>query len=130
LFVYCWGTVLRKQVSDKETSMMLRRIFYRGPSRQVLHEEYAKKGRIDELAPIISSSDIVINAPVDRVWALLVDLPAWPAIMPFVRDVRLESGIPVDAWFSFRLFGFPIRAQVAVVQPNRELTWTGRSLWF
>jgi hypothetical protein len=30
---------------------MLKELFYGGPSIGVLHEEYAKKGRIDEAAP-------------------------------------------------------------------------------
>jgi hypothetical protein len=38
--------------------------------------------------------------------------------------------IEVDAYFTFRLYNFPIRAQFALVQPSRELTWTGVSLWF
>ena len=109
---------------------MLWQILYRGPSRQMLHEEYAKHGRIDEQAPITTSSDVVIDAPVDHVWALLINLPAWPTITPAIRAVRLESVIKVDAYFTFRLYHFPVRAQLAVVQPNHELTWTGVSLWF
>ena len=31
---------------------MLQQLFYRGPSIDVLHEEYAKKGRIDGEAPV------------------------------------------------------------------------------
>ena len=73
---------------------------------------------------------MVIDAPIDHVWALLINLPAWPAITSSIRDVRLETVIEVDAYFTFRLYSFPIRAQFAVVQPSRELTWTGVSLWF
>lgn len=109
---------------------MLRQMFYRGPSRQTLHEEYAKKGRLDEHAPIVTSSDVVIDAPVDRVWERLINLPEWPMFTDSIRDVRLESAIAVDEYFTFRLYNFPIRARLAVVQPMRELTWTGASLWF
>lgn len=109
---------------------MLRQMLYRGPSRQMLHERYAKCERIDEHAPIITSSDVVIDAPIDYVWARLINLPAWPSIAPSIRDVRLESAIEVDAYFTFRLYNIPIRAQFAVVRLNSELTWTGASLWF
>lgn len=105
-------------------------LWYRGPSRQVLHEEYAKRSRIDEHAPIRSSSAVEIDAPVDQVWALLTNPPAWPTITPAIRDVQLESALAVDSYFRFRLYTFPIRAQVAVLQPKRELTWTGVALWF
>jgi hypothetical protein len=109
---------------------MLRQTFYRGPSREILHEEYAKKGRIDELAPVKTSSDIYIQAPVERVWKLLIDLRAWPTIDTAIRSVSLATAVTVDTHFSFVLNGFPIHATIAIVDPGRELTWTGESLWF
>lgn len=109
---------------------MVQRLFYSGPSRSDLHEAYAKMGRIDENAPIQTRSDIYINAPITRVWEQLIDLPAWPTIDPSFRKVRLESSMAVDASFSFVLNNFPIRAQIAVFEPGRQLVWTGVSLWF
>jgi hypothetical protein len=35
---------------------------------------------IDDAAPIKTSNDIYIQAPVERVWILLINLPAWPMI--------------------------------------------------
>ena len=52
---------------------MTKRLFYSGPSFVRLHEEYAKKGRIDEEAPVKTAGEITINAPVEQVWALLID---------------------------------------------------------
>ena len=45
---------------------MLKQLFYSGPSFEVLHEEYAKKGRIDEEAPVEASHEVRIEAPVER----------------------------------------------------------------
>jgi hypothetical protein len=109
---------------------MFRRILYRGPTLQALHRDYAKQGRIDEASPITTSSAILIDAPVERVWAKLIDLPAWPTISAAFRDVRLDSKVAVDASFQFTLYNFPIRATFAVVDPPRKLLWTGGSLWF
>ena len=52
------------------------RVFYAGPSADALHEDYAKRGRIDDLAPIASRCEIVVDAPVERVWELLMDTDA------------------------------------------------------
>lgn len=109
---------------------MMQQVWYRGPSRKTLHEAYAKNGQIDEQAPIQSMSNLIIQAPVDDVWQLIVHVSAWPTITSAIRDVQLESTVTVDAYFMFRLFNFPIRTHIAVVTPQRELTWTGRSLWF
>lgn len=87
-------------------------------------------GRIDEHAPIRTRSEIDIDAPIERVWEQLIDLPAWPTIDPSFRRVRLGASLAVDAHFSFVLNNFPIRARIAVFEPGRELTWTGVSLWF
>jgi hypothetical protein len=38
--------------------------------------------------------------------------------------------VKAAAQVCFVLNGFPIRATFAVVEPERELTWTGVSLWF
>ena len=109
---------------------MQNQLFYRGPSREVLHEAYAKKGHIDEAAPVKTSGDIYIQAPAEQVWELLIDLPAWPTIDTAIRTVSLNAPAAVDAHFSFVLNGFPTQATLAVVEPGRELTWTGESLWF
>ena len=49
---------------------MLTQLFYSGPSIEVLHEEYAKNGRIDANAPVRASQEIRIEAPVERAWEL------------------------------------------------------------
>jgi hypothetical protein len=108
---------------------MLRNLFYHGPSFAVLYTEYAMKGRIDEKAAIRASGEISIKAPIDQVWRVLVDLPSWPRFDPNFSDVRLETTVSVGAKASFKIKGFPIQGMFAVVKPNQELTWVGKSLW-
>ena len=105
-------------------------IFYTGPKLADLHEQYAKQGRIDEHAPITTTSTITINAPVERVWQQLVNLAEWPTIDPNFRNVHLTSGVTPDADFRFTLRNFPIKAKFALVEPPHRLAWTGVSLWF
>jgi hypothetical protein len=42
---------------------MLKRLFYGGPPIGVLHEQYAKKGRVDDEAPMKASYEVLIEAP-------------------------------------------------------------------
>lgn len=106
------------------------RLFYSGPSFDELHAQYARQGKLDEQAPIKVSQTIHVEAPVERVWELLINLSEWPAIDPSIRDVRLQDAVGVDSRFSFKLNGFPINAKIAVIEPYRHLHWTGVSLWF
>jgi len=94
----------------------------------VLHEEYAKAHRIDDRAPLQGRRQIVIDAPLDRVWRTLTDVPAWDTnLEPGVKDIRLENGVTVDAEFARSNKGARMTARFAVVNSDGELAWTGQA---
>ncbi|MEW1930153.1 SRPBCC family protein [Streptomyces sp. NPDC088360] len=107
---------------------MLHRLLYRGPSLEILHEEYAKKGRLDEGAPISGSYEVRIQAPVARVWSLLSEPANWGSIDPAIHGVTVEGGsggAEVDARFTWVSGRNRIKSRFAVVDPGREIVWTG-----
>jgi hypothetical protein len=106
---------------------MLKSLLYSGPSLQTLHTVYAKQGRIDTAAAIQSHAEIGVRAPLARVWQILADAPNWPAWMPGVKTIRLDSIVAPDATFTWKSGASTIKSTFAVVQPERELTWTGIS---
>ncbi len=102
-------------------------LLYRGPSREDLHETYAKRGRTDGSAPVLASASVLVAAPPERVWHVLADPSRWHEADPAIHDVVLSGGVAVDAPFTWRNGRSSIRSQFAVVEVGRELTWTGRS---
>ncbi|KAB8185858.1 SRPBCC domain-containing protein [Microbispora catharanthi] len=102
-------------------------LLYSGPSLAVLHDEYAARGRVDPDAQLTSSSRLVVDVPVDRVWAVMADLRTWPSWVSGIRILELGDVRP-GASFRWRLNGVPLRSRFAVVDPQRELTWTGTFL--
>jgi hypothetical protein len=100
------------------------KLFYAGPSIGNLHEEYAKKGLLDENAAVKSSSSLVIDAPIGKVWKLLSDMRDWPEWRSDAHVVELGEMRP-DATFRWKIRGSAIKSTFAVVKPERELTWTG-----
>ncbi len=104
-------------------------IFYQGPSFEKLHDEYAKNGLIDDKAPVKSSSQIIIKAPTEMVWSIIYNIADWISFNSGFSNIRLRDGVQPDALFSFKLNKMPIKAKFAVVHPNSELSWTGKSLW-
>lgn len=108
---------------------MLGRLFYGGPPFGTLYQDYARRHRVDDRAPIQASDAVVINAPSAAVWKVVINVAGWPAFNPLFRGVHLVSDVAAGARASFRLNGFPITATFADVEPGRELTWVGVALW-
>ncbi|ROQ67150.1 putative membrane protein [Streptomyces sp. 840.1] len=105
---------------------LLSRALYVGPPLATLQEQYAKGGIIDDNAPVLASSSVRIAAPADRVWQLLHDLPDWPSWVPGVSYVRQSpGGLAPGGRFTWKLNGITIKSTLAVVEPERELCWTG-----
>lgn len=104
---------------------MLMQLFYSGPSVGVLHEEYAKKGHIDEKAPITTTCEVRIEARIERVWELLSNPLGWGTFDPDIHDVHLDSGVKADASFTWRNGNIRMKSRFAVVDTGREITWTG-----
>jgi hypothetical protein len=109
---------------------MSSKLFYSGPSLTTLHEEYAKKGRIDDRGSIRTSYETIIEAPVDDVWDILGDPHRWDQALPAIHAVRLTSGVHADAAFAWKNGSASMKSRFAVVRPGRELTWTGSSMGF
>lgn len=105
------------------------KMFYAGPPLSKLHEQYAKQSTIDANAGSVARSSVDINADAATVWRILFDMANWPSFNPLVSNVRITNGVAVDSQGSFKLNGFPVKFTFAVVEPERELTWTGTSLW-
>jgi hypothetical protein len=109
---------------------MSARLFYSGPSLKTLHEDYAKKGRIDDRGSIRTSYETVIEATVDEVWAILGDPQRWDQALPAIHAVHLTSGVQDDAPFTWKNGSASMTSRFAVVRPGQELTWTGSSMGF
>jgi uncharacterized protein YndB with AHSA1/START domain len=105
----------------------MNQLLYRGPSIEVLHEQYAKRERIDTRAPVTAAYEVQIDAPVQRVWDLLADPQAWPWFAPEVHDVQLDGPVAADTRFTWANGRARMRSRFAVVDPGREITWTGVS---
>ena len=108
----------------------MNQLLYRGPSIEALHQQYAKRERIDTRAPVTAAYQVEIDAPVQRVWDLLADPLAWPSFAPEVHDVHLDAPAAVDTRFTWANGRSRIKSRFAVVDPGREITWTGVSSGF
>ncbi len=68
---------------------------------------------------------LLIAAPVARVWQLLSDAPGWGMVDSNIHDIHLESNVTADARFDWAYGKARMQSMFAVVDPGREITWTG-----
>jgi uncharacterized protein YndB with AHSA1/START domain len=108
----------------------MNQLLYRGPSIEVLHEQYAKREHVDARAPVTAAHEVGIDAPVERVWDLLSDPLAWSSFAPEVHDVHLDGPVAADTRFSWVNGRSRMKSRFAVVDRGREITWTGASAGF
>lgn len=87
----------------------------------------AKDAKINEHASIRDQHSIVINAPIDKVWNKLIDLPNWHEWNPTISKVKLEGEITEQSTFSWLLDGHNHKSQIQSIKEPSILSWTGIS---
>lgn len=72
---------------------------------------------------------VQINAPVDKVYALLCDIDKWPLWFEGISETHIE-GVPDEGKnFKFKAKGYNINSTIHTVQPSSGIGWTGKMLW-
>ena len=64
---------------------------------------------------------IVIDAPVEAVFAAMTDLERWRSWWPQIESVRLPDGWTVDGELACRVMGMDLEGAVTAYEPDREL---------
>ncbi|WP_462249917.1 SRPBCC family protein [Ekhidna sp.] len=87
----------------------------------------AQKGKINENAGIRDSHATIINADIEKVWNILVDMENWPSWNPEVKKVTLEGEVEEGTnfqWTQGRTHG---NSQIQSVKKPNTLSWTSKA---
>ena len=76
-------------------------------------------------------TDIAIDAPADRVWAILTDFSSFPDWNPFM--LRAQGNVKVGETLELYLklpdgMGMTFKPTVLATEPNRRFRWKGRTV--
>lgn len=74
---------------------------------------------------------INIEAPVERVWELTIDVESWPEHTPTMTSIERLDGFPLDVGSRVRIKQPAQRAKVWTVttmEPGRRFAWTTRAM--
>ncbi|MFF4427780.1 SRPBCC family protein [Streptomyces sp. NPDC001513] len=80
---------------------------------------------IDETAPAIVRLSTVIDAPLERIWALHTDIDAWPSWNAHVDQAELDGPLLPGNSFSWKTHGLDITSTVREIVPGERLVWGG-----
>ena len=86
------------------------------------------------MAELKAEKSIVVNAPIEKVWKLMLDIPGWPKWFPALKAAGPVSGAPLAQGsvlsFKLALMGPALTMKVSVIesQPPRRVAWTGGML--
>jgi len=83
---------------------------------------------IDLTAPLTAHKEITIDAPLARVWKIQTDIENWPEWQPGVTSAKLEGELAVGTVFRWKAAGLNITSTIQVLEPQRQIGWTGNSL--
>ena len=83
---------------------------------------------IDTSAPAVAREEIVINAPIEKVWALQSDINHWADWQPDVTKAALDGDLQKGTVFRWKAAGLAITSKIQVFDPYTNLGWTGDSI--
>lgn len=83
---------------------------------------------INTNAPVFARKEIIINAPIEKVWQIQSNLEAWPEWQPDITSIQLDGGFKVGATFRWKAQGLTIQSRIHTLQADRRIGWTGTAL--
>ncbi|MBV6644005.1 MAG: SRPBCC family protein [Cyclobacteriaceae bacterium] len=86
--------------------------------------DLAQEGKINENASVRDRQSIIINAPIEKVWDILVDVSKWPEWNGDIASTEQHQ----DGTFTWHLGGTKIRSTFASKTKPTLLSWTGKAL--
>ena len=87
----------------------------------------AANGQIQENAPVKAASEIVIRAPIEKVWQILTTINEWPNWQSTVSAAHLDGPLEPGTTFTWTNGGAEIKSRIALVQRHEKIGWTGTS---
>jgi len=73
-------------------------------------------------------TEIIINAPIAKVWQTQSDIEAWPNWQPDIAAVKLDGDLKAGTTIRWKAQGLTIRSRLHTVEPDSRIGWTGNVL--
>ena len=82
---------------------------------------------VDRSAPVIALHEIDIEAPLDTVWKLHLDVNAWPTWQTDITAAHIDGTLEPGVSFNWTSYGFSVTSTVYDVNARTRVLWGGTS---
>ncbi len=82
---------------------------------------------VDRSAPVIALHEIDIEAPLDTVWKLHLDVNAWPTWQADITAAHIDGKLEPGVSFDWTSYGFSVTSTVYDVNERTRVLWGGTS---
>lgn len=82
---------------------------------------------INKDAPVISQSEIIIDAPIEKVWQILTNINDWPAWQKEVTESTLKEVVSEGVEFKWKAGGLSFTSQIHTMDSKKKFGWTGKT---
>ena len=86
------------------------------------------KININTKAPVIDKQEIIINAPVVKVWSVLTEINNWPDWQSAVKKANLKTSLKEGAEFIWNAGGVTLKSIIHTCEPFKSFGWTGKTI--
>lgn len=83
---------------------------------------------IDYNAPLHAEKEILISAPLEKVWSEMTRIDQWPDWQPDVTSAKLDGPLAKGTMFHWEAKGLKITSTIQIFEPMQSIGWTGQSL--
>lgn len=87
----------------------------------------AKEGKINQDASLRDSQSTIINAPIDKVWDLMIDFNSWPDWNEEIKSIEIEE-VKVGSVFKWNINGSSIKSTIRQIKEKELISWTGTAM--
>ncbi len=83
--------------------------------------------KVDSHAPFIAREEILISAPVEKVWSAITEIDRWYEWQPDVTSSKLDGKLTAGTTFHWKAKGLNIVSTIQTSEPMQRIGWTGKS---
>lgn len=83
---------------------------------------------INTKAPLFARKQVVIQAPLEKVWDLQTQIDRWSVWQPDITMAKLHGPLAAGSIFRWKAKGLNITSTLHTVEASHKIGWTGVSL--